>query len=477
MRNPPGTRHVLFIHPRKGSPDVAMPHLGIASLSALLQQAGHQVTVLDEVLFEPGEAPSLEAVLAEARPDVIGVSAYTSTLDRTKELMARARTLSAAPILVGGPHAALWPEDLVATGLADYVVRGEAEEVIVRLVEEAERRDEPLTVDCPVPDPRALPWPDYSSALNADTLTMYPVMTSRGCPYSCSFCAVHRLSSRKWRSRDPEDCAREVAAAKERWPALGMVNVSDDCPTADPKHFKAFLRCLVERQLDLRILVDNMRADKVDEELVVLLKAAGVRSLSLGVEHGDPEVFALVGKRETHDDIRRAAALIRKHGLDLGLCFVIGLPGDTFRRTEASIRFAQDLKPDYLFWNVAHPFPGTEMHRWFQEQGAALDPPRAYTSYDNHWLQCAEPTVETPEFTKWERKRAYFWAAVETDQYVLDRAALLMLLSGAWHYRLPGPALRALCRRTFYGGIRRLKRRLTALLSARLQPRTPGGNP
>ncbi len=437
-----------------------MPHLGLASLSAVLKNAGHRATVLDEVLYDPGPPPALEEVLEQTQPDVVGFSVYTSTLDRTEELMARARAVTSAPILVGGPHATLWADDLVAGGLADYVVRGEAEGVIAGLVEEAQRQERAQAVEGAPPDVRALPWPDYSATLNWQKIALFPIMTSRGCPYACTFCGVHRVSSRRWRPRDPADCVAELAAARRTFANLWLINVSDDCPAANPDHFKTFLRLLAQQEPRLQLLVDSMRADTVDEELVVLMKAAGADSVCLGVEHGNPEVFALINKGETHDDIRRAAALIRKHGLGLALCFVIGLPGDTLQRTEDSIRFARTLRAGLIYWNMAHPFPGTEMHQWFVERGATVDPARTYSSYDTHRLSCPEPMVETPEFSKRDRQRAYIWAVLETNQHPLNLKVLPQMMSLAWQYRLLGPALRALGRRLVTGSVRRIAQRL-----------------
>jgi anaerobic magnesium-protoporphyrin IX monomethyl ester cyclase len=451
-------RRVLFVHPRKDTAENPVPHLGLASLAAVLRRAGHEALILDEVLYPPGEAPDLAAVIADFRPDVVGVSAYTSTLDRTLEVMRRAREACEAPILVGGPHATLFAEQVAATGPVDIVVRGEAEEAIVSIVEGATRREQPTIVDCPLPDPGALPWPDYSALVDPRVIQVYPVMTSRGCPYACSFCAVRKVSSQKWRARDPEDCAAEIAAARAAYPTIASIKVSDDCPTGSRDHFKNFLRRLAEQTPLLPLTVDNMRADRVDDELVELMKAAGATSMCLGVESGNPEVFALVNKGETLDDIRRAAGTIKRHGLELVLCFVIGLPGDTYRRSADSVRLAKELGAGAIFWNMAHPFPGTEMYGLFEEAGATIDPPRAYTSYDTHKLEPDEPAVETPEFTKWERRRAYFRAVVETDQYHIHRAQLPKLLVAGWRYRVLGPAVRSFLRMLGRGLRRRLAR-------------------
>jgi hypothetical protein len=258
-----------------------------------------------------------------------------------------------------------------------------------------------------------------------------------------------------------------VAAARTAFPRLRELKISDDCPTCQPEHFKAFLRELAAQPGPRLLLgVDNVRADRVDDELLDLMRTAGAVEVCLGVEHGDPEVFALVDKKESLQDVRRAAGMVKAHGLELGLCFIIGLPGDSYERTKASIRLARELRPRLIFWNMMHPFPGTAAYQWFAEHGATVDPPRTYTSYDFHWLEAAEPAVETPDFTRWERKRAYFLAATETDQYFVNRTTLGQLIRGAVSYRLPGPALRSLARQLTKGVGRRLRRWRQGALAA-----------
>lgn len=451
---------VLFVHVRKETPEVPMPHLGMGILAAILTQAGHEAVVFDEVLYGPESLPALSDIINQVQPDIIGFSVYTATRDRVIQLIRETRASSSAPILVGGPHAALFPEELANLGCIDYIVCGEAENAIVDVVARAKRENQTEIVVAEAPDVTKHPWPDYKATLGYEKVPILPIMTSRGCPYHCNFCAVHKVSTRRWRPRDPADCVAEIRAAVAVFPKLHTLNVSDDCPTGKPEHFKEFLRQLADAHLGLLLDVNNMRADRVDAELVALLKAAGAKKLCVGVESGNPEVFAMVNKGETLDDIIRAAELIKRGGLELGACFVIGLPGDTFEKHKDSVRLAKRLKPNNIYWNVAHPFPGTAMHDWFVEHSDQIDEPRSYTSYDFHSLETAEPTVSTPEFTKWERQRAYFLAVVETDQYMLDRSVPWRLLKLGLSYRLLGPAFRSMFRRLFFGGFRRLERKV-----------------
>lgn len=436
----------LLIRLRKPTDHTPVPHLGLAYLSGILRRKGHRVVVLDELLYRDGQPPDVLDLAREVAPDVIGLSVYTSTLTRSLQAIERLGSLG-KPIVVGGPHATIYHEALRQERGIDYVVRGEAENVIADLLESAEPQPTPRVVKADVPtDLDSLPRPDFLTFLNSETMPNYPLSTSRGCPYGCTFCVVERVASRRWRPRDPVACAEELEMAKRMFPLLRQVKIVDDCPTRDPERFKVFLRECVRRELGLTMVIDNLRADTVDEELVTLARAAGCWCLCLGVEHGDPEVFAAIHKGETLEDIRRAADIIKGAGLELYLCFVVGLPGDSMERTRRSIDLARSLDASLVYWNMAHPFPGSKIREWFEQNGATFHDDRDYTSYDVHSFDCRDPVVETPDFTRWERKKAYFLAAVETDQYQLGEGELERLIDRSIEYELYEPVVRSLRR-------------------------------
>jgi radical SAM superfamily enzyme YgiQ (UPF0313 family) len=448
---------VLLLRAKKKTDKASVPHLGLAMLASVLQQNGHQVMILDYLLFLDREEPSIEDVINRFDPDVIGLSLYTSTMHDSSLLLDEIGQISDKPVIVGGPHATLYAEDLAQDRRIDYIFMGEAELSIVEVVEKAQKELEPVIIECPKPNPAELPFPDFTVFLNYESISQYPLTTSRGCPYRCKFCAVHLVSTAKWRSRDPEVCVNELEAAKKNLPRLQSVKIVDDCPTLNMPRFKKFLHEYIGRNINVSLWVDNFRADRVDQELVWLLKQAGCTLLCIAVEHGNPEVFEFINKGETLDDIRKAARLIKEEGLELGLCFVIGLPKDTYRKMDESIRLAKELKPALVFWNMAHPMKGTEIRKWFEENNARIGDDQAYTSYAFHTVRCLEPVVETADFSSIERKKAYFKAVVETDQYEFTSVEIGYLMEDALKYRLGWVALKSLLRRTGKGLWRKSK--------------------
>ncbi|MCL5671205.1 MAG: B12-binding domain-containing radical SAM protein [Acidobacteria bacterium] len=457
-------KKILLLHPKKETDNNPVPHLGLGILAAVLKKAGHRVRVLDSLLFIRSQEPELSDVLESYKPDIVGISIYTSTYSICmQKIESVRRVLEDVPLMAGGPHVTLNSEEMAVDSGIDYLFRGEAEDTIIKVVDSAARRCRPLVNK---PDVRTLPYPDFSSFINYKNIRQYPLMTSRGCPYGCKFCAVKYITSRHWRHREPGDCVTELLRAKKQLPGLRSVKISDDSPTTRKEHFKDFLREYIRQRVGLAMSIDNMRADNVDRELVTLAKGAGVSAICIAAEHGHQEVFDFISKKESLNDIRRAAMTIKEGGLDLGLCFIIGLPKDNYRRTEESIRLAKELKPSYVFWNMAHPMKGTEIRRWYEENQASIEDDKDYTSFSHHSLRSLAPIVETGDFTRAERIKAYVWACLETDQYQVTFKELPHVVRIAARNDFHAILLKSLIRKTLRWPVRKMKVLRRKLLTA-----------
>lgn len=402
-------KKILFFNAKREKCDSNSPHLGLAMLAAVLKERGHEVLVVDYQF--KSNAPSPRTFFEDFSPDVIGVTLYTATMKEADEILKEISGFN-TPIMVGGPHATLYCTDLVDK--ANYIFIGEAENSIVDVVENA-------TIDCKSqiirsepPDPKNLPFPDFTSFYEYEDINLYPLLTSRGCPYNCSFCAVHMVSTRKWRSKNPEDCITEVNMARKKLKNLYSVIIYDDNAMFRKDHIKKFLNLYLEENINLPLSIINTRADSLDDEIISLLKKAKCPSIGIGVESGHPEVFKKIKKGETLEDIKNASKLIKKYKLPLALCFVIGLEGDSLKKTSSSIEFAKTLKPDHIYWNMITPFEGTPIREWYNKEGKVFDLVNHSSWVDGDFM-CEEPCAETLEFNVEERKKAYVMAILETN--------------------------------------------------------------
>ncbi len=413
----PAPVRVLFVHPHRESVRAhGLPHVGLALLASILRNEGYDVLVVD-YMIAPG-APSLTHFLGSFSPDVVGISTYTAILSKAFKLIGLINDYNPKiPIIVGGPHATLYAEDFLRDGRVSYIVRGEAEEKIGEIISSAVKEKAPKIIDCQPIDVKNLLFPDFTCFYSFENIRDYPLSTSRGCPYRCSFCAVSSLTP-GYRSREIDVCCLEITKARTLLPDLKSVSVTDDNSGVGRGRFRDFLLRYIER-IDLPLGFAYIRGDSIDGEVLTLLKRAKTKSVCIAIEHAHPEVYKHINKGEELKDIIKAARLVREYGLILELCFIIGLPYDTFERTKCNIELAKRLKAATIFWNMLVPYKGTAARDWFLKNGRLLGETDKTSYVDYSCFYDDEPAAETKDMTAEERKKAYFYAMLETNNYVL----------------------------------------------------------
>lgn len=411
-------KRVLFLNPSKNDAFiVGRIHMGCTLLGQILSDAGCEVLVMDYAFLksvrDKVEIPDIIEVVKEFKPDVIAISVFTYLYDECQKMVDEIAQSSDVPIILGGPHITVFPEDFMNDKRVSYLVRGEAETVILDLVNNAKQQPVPVIVNCPNPSAEEIPSINLDIAFGSKYLQNYQIQLSRGCPFNCSFCNIDLIAGKKVRARNLELCIEQIVRAKKQYPNIKNITITDDCPTFNKKRFKQFLIMFAENKIDATLSIDNMRADLIDEEILQLYVKVGGRNICLGVESGHPEVFNLVNKGESTTEIINAANLIRKYNLELGLCFVIGLPEDTLEKHKHSIKLAKHLNADYAFWNMCTPWPGTEVEKWFRKNGTINDVRNFSTLIDSR-VNFKNPPAWAPSFTKEDRIKAWLMANLET---------------------------------------------------------------
>ncbi len=417
-------KKVLLINPKRQSVLFTMPHNGLATLAAIIKKRGHEVLVVDYAFLFEDQDKDISFFIKEFNPDIVGVSIYTTNAPEADRIISRINEISQKlPLLVGGPHASLYTDLLEKNNKIDYVFVGEAELTILDVIEKAKKEKHPKVIRSKyLVDLNSLPIPDYKSFYKWQLMTNYPIMTSRGCPFQCSFCASANLAYRRWRARNPEECISELKKAQKEISKTLKFVVFDDNPITDKQRFKDFLNRYSE-EIKAELTVVNVRADGVDDEFLNLLKKCHVRFISIGVEHANPEVFKLINKGETLDQIKKACELIKKHKISLGMSFVIGTPRDNLERTRDSIKFARKFRADECSINLICPYRYTAARKWFEENNAVLYDEVGYDVAPLGSLRCETPVVETKDFTRKEREKAYymFLLGVADERFKLSR--------------------------------------------------------
>jgi radical SAM superfamily enzyme YgiQ (UPF0313 family) len=190
--------------------------------------------------------PRIEEVIHEFEPDAIGLSVFTYLYDECQTLIERISSCCDIPIILGGPHLAIFPKDFIDDSRISYIVRGEAESIILNLIETAKREQTPVIINCPLPSADEIPAANLDIAYGVQYLQNYQIQLSRGCPFNCNFCNVNLIAGRKVRARDLSLCLDQILEAKRHYPNIQSVSITDDCPTFSKARFKQFLRMYIE---------------------------------------------------------------------------------------------------------------------------------------------------------------------------------------------------------------------------------------
>jgi radical SAM superfamily enzyme YgiQ (UPF0313 family) len=367
------------------------PPLGLASLAAALKGRGHQVTLLD-MQGSVMDTPELERRLRAEKPDLVGITAMTPTLPEALRVAERARAVvPSAGVVLGGVHPTLDPEGVLASPAVDYVIRGEGERPLADLADAltgrgsidrveglCRRVDGRLVVKPrahPVEDLDDLPSPDYG-AFPVDRYVEHfahlrglrgiSMIVSRGCPFQCSFCAVHQTMSRKWRTRSPERVVDDIVALRDRWGVEGIW-FKDSIFNLNPKWTAEFCRLMVERKVGISWQALT-RIDLVDEDELRMMRDAGLTQLDLGIESGSPRTLQKLRKGIDVDQIREKVRLAKRYVKVFGF-FMIGIPGEEEADVEQTFALARELELDRWSWSIYSPLPGSELFEDLVREG------------------------------------------------------------------------------------------------------------
>lgn len=428
---------VLFVEP-SGSGQV---RLGITTLASVLRNAGLSVKIADIIPNNPPSHMRSEAYFIEqlkSHPKVVAFTATTPTFHLCLEAIKKARPF-AGKIIVGGAHATIFMEKILEkVPEVDAVTYGEAEEIVVGLVEAlisgkglenikgvCYRENGKIKINPPTPlimELDKIPFPSRD-LLDIETYdSPFNVMGSRGCPYNCVYCSKP-ITGTVWRGRSPKNVVDEIADCFEKYPQtakkLGrVVAMSDDNFTVDKKRAIGICDELINRKMDINMTcATGIHVNTVSKELLQKMKDAGCTELWFGMETGNEKILNSIGKATTLPKVREAVKTSKEIGIDcVAGHFIIGLPDETLKEARETVSFIKSLDLDMFGVNQAVPFPGTRLWDYVQHKAKMLVEYedvvdyRAFLGYGRE-----NPLFETKEFPKEDRKKAYLEAMAVLD--------------------------------------------------------------
>ncbi len=397
------------------------PHLALAYLGAVSERRGDEVRVYDADV----EDQPLQAFLNEFRPHLVGITTNTPQVKQAWRTAAAIKQEMNIPVVLGGPHPSVVAENLDFESLrqppVDLIVRGEGETpwIAISDIVDAFMRDQGFqnddfarrlmspeldlfrevkstsyktsdgefhrNPDGPViADLDSLPWPAYhlfkmDRYTNLQPATdavpgerSFSIMTSRGCPYRCTFCS-QSIMPIKWRARSAESVLAEWRHLVRDLGAL-EIGVLDDSANIRRNRLVQLADDLIADNLNHVpwIFVNGIRANLADLELLTKLKQAGLKRTAFGVETGDEQMIIKIDKHVDHDTIRQAFKNAKAAGIETIGFFIIGLPGDTRASMQKTIDFAIELDPMIANFSMMTPYPGTIVYEQVKQNGRFL---------------------------------------------------------------------------------------------------------
>ena len=355
------------------------PPLGIAYIAAVLEEDGFDVKIIDAAALEM-DWDTLENEIGKYSPDVVAITALTPTIEKALKTAEIAKnTCESAKIVLGGYHPTFTYTALLKKDFIDIVVLGEGEYTMLELVRALEKKQDLREVkgiacidfktpprnmiedidSIPFPARHLLPMDTYK-VLNIK-LPTGTLISGRGCPFNCSFCASSAMHGQKIRFRSAQNIVDEIEHLIEDHDAE-MIAFMEDTFTLSQDRVVEICDEIIKRDLDF-FWGCTARVDTVSKPLLEKMREAGCITIFYGVESADQQLLDGMNKKISVDRIKKAFKLTKEADMRTIASVAIGMPGDTKENIEKTINFVKDLDASYALFSLATPYPGTAFYK------------------------------------------------------------------------------------------------------------------
>jgi len=432
-----------------------LPPLDLYYIGAVLRK-----NQIDAKIFDCGPlCQTVEDVISAISadvPQIVGVRISTPTCEWDLGIIRKIKDKCNVQIVVFGPHATLFEQQLISNQSIDMVILGEPEYAFCDLAKKQKDQIDGLVYKDNgvisrnhnvrmIADLDELPFPAWDMVsvesfsqgrYVSDHMPFYTILTSRGCPYGCTYCPYPIAQGEKWRARSAENVVAEIQYLVERLGMRGLL-FRDPEFTVDNNRVKAICEQILEKKLSFSWRCET-RVETVNEELLSLMARAGCVGINFGVESVTGKVLEAVGRKKiAPKEIIERVDNCKKLGIDTFCFFIIGLPGDDADTILDNIDFALTLNPTAAQFTVFTPYYGTELRRWYDDHGfIEQSDAESMTSYKS--------TVRTERLTQTELQKfrdmaSKMWELnVRTRNYteLKDEADYLNFLKSTSWYKI-----------------------------------------
>jgi len=331
----------------------------------------------------------IERVIAEYRPDVVGISSMTASYISAVMVSRIAKKVNSSIItIMGGKHPTALPAETAANESVDFVVIGEGEETLRELLENVQNPDAirgiafkdragAVRITEPRPyirDINTLPLPIFESSLqkysfqNTDNPAIYTwiMVSARGCPFQCLYCASDKIV----RFRSPESVGDEVRQVKQKY-GITRFCFEDDSFSLNKERLLKLCAVLKTENVTW---ICNTRVDLLDESIVSAMKQAGCVGVAIGIETGSEKTLIAISKKITLARVREAISLLRRHHLLVTGYFMVGFPWETHAEMKKTINLMRTIPLDLFYLSIVTPLPGTPLFQSLRDSGKIVLP-------------------------------------------------------------------------------------------------------
>lgn len=361
------------------------PPLGLAYIAAALDKTGHEVEVID-LDAECSKIGDWEKLLDEFQPEVLGVYTMTWTFRQANELVRRTKNrLPEITVIAGGPNVASFPRQTLTYGQFDYGVIGEGEETVIELlsalagelnlgsvkgivfrengkIKQTESRPYIGDTDnISFPARCFLPMTKYFDVFTRER-SFATMITSRGCPFDCSYCDRENRMGHRWRARSAENIVAEIKEVQAKYQIREFMFFDDEF-VIDRNRTYAFCDQVQTHCPDI-IWECRARVDMVDKKLLKVMKQSGCYRIRFGFEAGDNRILEVLNKGITVEQSLRCARDARDAGIEIFGYFMLGSPEETEETLQKTIALALEIEPDFAIFSKTILIPGSKLFDW-----------------------------------------------------------------------------------------------------------------
>jgi len=438
---------VLLLRPAAEKKSMArvLP-LGLLAIGSVLKRAGHQVKILDLRISNSSDE-ELDSVMKSFKPQVVGIGVMTIECKYGFIDAAKVKEINPeVTIIFGGPHCSHEPQFILNDPNVDLMVSGEGDLTIVELIDALEQdgnienvsgiaykkngsyvrtSDRPVIRDLDKFDQEydlinLGRYFNFQSSMDFFPVfrnkKFLPLVTSRGCPFKCTYC--HDIFDKSIQYRSPKAVVDEIEYLINKY-GVREFHIVDDVFNVNMKRAKIVLDAIIERNLNIHISFPNgLRADFFDDELIDKMQRAGVYRMALGIESGSQRIQDMIQKDLDINIIYDVVEKLTQARMSVHGFFMLGFPSETRKEMKETIDFACDLGLTTANFSLVIPNPGTDLRQTFIESRESNF--EDFSEYTFDAASCNASEVEGEDLVKLKREaNKKFYLSLQRFRYVL----------------------------------------------------------